>query len=92
MDLPPNQWAEFEISAGLGPQSTGFWDLKVTPASGPTRTFRFPLRSANWKSLNWLGFVADDNKRVAFFLDDLELSNRPTPESVLSSHGWDTKN
>lgn len=79
MDLPPNQWAEFEISAGLGPQSTGFWDLKVTPSGGQARTFRFPLRSSGWRTLNWLGFVADDVKRVAFFLDDIELSNRTNP-------------
>ena len=74
---PANEWAHFEITCGLGDQSTGTWDLKVTVAGGAGRSFRFPIQTAAWRSLEWLGFVGNDTKRVAFYLDDIELSNQP---------------
>lgn len=75
MDLPAGQWFEFEIRCGLGEQFTSEWDLTVGQEGGGRQSFRFPTRDANWRTLDWLGFTANDTSRVAFFLDDIELSN-----------------
>jgi hypothetical protein len=81
MDLPANQWAEFEITCRLGAQFADTWDLAVTlPGSAP-QLFTFPIRSADWRTLDWLGFVANDTKKVAFFLDDLQLLNQTEDKS-----------
>jgi len=76
MKFPENAWVHFEVSAGLGPQSTGTWDLAVTLPGQPPRAFpKLPNASPQWKKLDWLGFCSLATAKTVFYLDNLELTN-----------------
>jgi hypothetical protein len=77
MDIPANQWVKIEISAGLGAQSTGTWDMAVTLPGQPARRFdKLKNGSPDWKALDWLGFVSDATDRTVFYLDNIDLVNK----------------
>jgi len=80
MQFPENTWVHLEISAGLGPQSTGTWDLSVTIPGLPagqsvTRYGGLKNASPDWKKLDWLGFCSQATAKTVFYLDNLELAN-----------------
>ena len=76
LDLPAGQWVRFEMTVGLGQTATGTWNLAVTlPGQEPRRFDQLPCVSADWKTLEWLGFVSNANGKTAFWLDDIELGN-----------------
>ncbi len=76
MKFPENAWVHFEVCAGLGPQSTGTWDLAVTLPGQPAQSFnRLSDGSPDWKKLDWLGFCSLGTQKAAFYLDNLELTN-----------------
>ena len=78
MDLPTDQWIRLEITASMGAQSTGTWDLAVTLPGQPTRRFeKLKNGSPEWKRLEWIGFVSDATEHTVFYLDDIQLSNDP---------------
>ena len=81
LDLPTDEWAHFDVVAGLGDQSTGTWDLTVTPAGEQPRRFE-GLRNGHqdWKTLTWLGFSSVATDRAVYYLDNLELTNDVVPE------------
>jgi hypothetical protein len=74
-DIPLQQWVHFEISAAMGTATDGRWDLRVTPAGGPTQEFKaLPFRSAGMKTLDWVGFVSAANEKTEFYLDNLAIT------------------
>jgi hypothetical protein len=76
LDVPTGQWFHVEVTAGLGPNATGTWDLSVTLPGQAARVFRgLKNRNADWKTIQWLGFSSGAQEPTAFFLDNLELSN-----------------
>ncbi len=78
LSLPPEAWVRFEISASLGDQSTGTWELSVTLPDSPPR--RFPnLRNGSpaWKALTWLGFTSMASERTVYYLDNICIANEP---------------
>lgn len=79
--LPSGQWARFEIVCALGEGSTGTWSLTVTPAGGPPVTqAELPLRSKEFKRLQWFGFISMAENQTTFHLDDLQLESlSPAP-------------
>jgi len=78
--IPAAKWIHFEISAGLGPQSTGTWDLAVTLPGEPTRRFAgLKNGSPDWKTLRWFGFCSTANAKTVFYLDNLTLTNSMSP-------------
>jgi hypothetical protein len=75
--LPPDQWIHLEITAGIGPQSTGTWDLAVTlPGQPPQRFTKLPCHP-QWRQLEWLGFVSNADATAIYHLDNLTLANQP---------------
>ncbi|NUP99668.1 MAG: right-handed parallel beta-helix repeat-containing protein, partial [Armatimonadetes bacterium] len=78
LDVPADAWLHLEMSAGLGPQSSGTWSLSVTlPGQAPQRFEGLPNGSPEWRSLNWLGFSSTAITERVFYLDNLALLNRP---------------
>jgi len=83
LDLPVGKWFHIDISAGIGPDSTGTWDLTVTLHGG--KTHRFPKLkngSADWKALHWLGWTSSATHKTVYYLDNITLTNskaEPTP-------------
>ena len=67
---------QLEVSAALGAARTGTWTLALTLPGASPRIFTLPCRDADWQTLSWLGFVSNDTRASAVFLDDLELVNR----------------
>lgn len=75
--LPNNQWIHLEITTGLGAQSTSTWELTVTIAGqSPQKFTGLKNTNADWKSLNWLGFVSNAQVKTIYYLDNLELWNQ----------------
>jgi len=57
--LVPGQWYDFSLAAKLG-GNAGVWRLTISGGNSKTEVFEnLPIKSANWKQLNWLGFIAD---------------------------------
>lgn len=80
LELPANQWVHIDIKAGVGSASRGTWDLTVTLPGKQPRTFAgLPNGSREWKALTWLGFVSPAERKVAYFLDNLELDSSEAP-------------
>ncbi|RYX85900.1 right-handed parallel beta-helix repeat-containing protein [bacterium] len=78
LTIPTDQWVHFEISASLGANSTGQWDLTVTlPNTAPQRFTNLKNGSPDWKTLEWLGFVSTASEKTTFYLDNIKLSNTP---------------
>ncbi len=75
--IPNNTWVHLEVKAGLGPQSTGAWELSVTvPGQSPHKLTGLKNVHADWKALHWLGFVSNAQAKTTYYLDNLELKNQ----------------
>ncbi len=76
--VPHGQWTRFEIACGLGEQASGTWCLTVTPAGGAPQKFEgLPLRSKDFKRLQWFGFISMATNQAAFYVDDIRLEAAP---------------
>ena len=76
-EMPTGQWCHIEIRAGLGAQSTATWDLAITVPGKPPQSFAALPCEAQWKTLDWLGFVSNADAKTVFYLDNLFLENQP---------------
>jgi hypothetical protein len=76
LDLPPGQWVHFEMTAGLGSNANGTWDLAITlPGQEPKAFKGLKTGSPDWKRLEWLGFSSTADEVTSFYLDNIELSS-----------------
>ncbi len=72
--LPTQKWIRFELSAVIGDQTTGRWNLKVTPEGEAPLVFKdLPCRHPDMKSLGWVGFISNADEKTEFYLDDLSI-------------------
>lgn len=76
LTIPANQWVRYEITAKLGEQADGKWLLVVSLPNQAPQKFELTC-NAQWKMLEWLGFVSDARVATALYIDDLELENTP---------------
>lgn len=76
LDLPSGTWVHVEITAGLGKDFTGTWNLTVALPGGKPQMFQIPNSSPGWKKLDWLGFCSLGNGPSVFYLDNIELKNQ----------------
>jgi len=76
--LPVNEWTHFEITADLGKNNSGVWDLTVTLPGQPPKIFQ-NLKAANnaFEQLTWLGFTSNAISATVFYLDNIEITNQP---------------
>jgi hypothetical protein len=78
MPIPTGKWIRIRMTARLGAQANGTWDLAVTLPGGETKRFDdLPVGTKGWKTLYWLGFCSLNTTRTAFYLDDVQLSHEP---------------
>lgn len=74
LQVPLSQWVKFDITCGLGKQSTGAWSLTVTLPGAQTQTFEgLAYGSSGFKTLEWLGFISLANEKTVFYVDDLKM-------------------
>ncbi|HZP85057.1 MAG TPA: right-handed parallel beta-helix repeat-containing protein [Chthonomonadaceae bacterium] len=75
LSIPTGEWVRFEISAGLGAQANGTWDLTVTLPGQSPRRFAGLSGSPGFQELTWMGFLSMANAKTVYYLDDLSLHN-----------------
>ena len=76
MELPADKWVTFEISADLGEDNSGKWDLRVTPVGGEPKQFKALANGGSkFEKLTWLGFMSNATSESAFYLDNLLIEN-----------------
>jgi hypothetical protein len=77
MEIPADEWFHVEITAALGEDSDGTWDLTVTvPGKNPKEFTDLKTSHDQWKKLNWLGFISNANQKTAIYIDNLNLTNK----------------
>lgn len=76
LDIPAGQWVRYEVTAKLGANADGKWDLVVTMPNQAPQKFAELTCNPQWKSLEWMGFVSNARVETTTFLDDLQLENR----------------
>lgn len=78
VEIPPNEWAHVEMSAGVGENSTGTWSLAVTlPGREPQRFDGLKLVHADaMTAIEWLGFTSLGTERGSWWLDELSIESR----------------
>lgn len=77
MDLTVGEWIHIEVTAKLCAGS-GHWDLAVTVPDQGTQLFKnMKTGSADWNKLTWLGFSSMAGEKRVFYLDDIQLTNKP---------------
>ena len=74
--MPAEKWVHFQVSAGVGKQSTATWSLVVTLPGQPPQTFGNLPCDPQWNQLEWLGFVSNADTKTVYYLDNLDLSNK----------------
>jgi hypothetical protein len=78
--LPLGTWIRFELRTGALANSRGTWSLTVQPLGGRRREWKgLPLGSPDWRSLDWVGFVSNADKRTVFRIDNVSLSRDELP-------------
>ena len=76
LPLPVGEWVHIEVTATLGPQSTGTWDLGVTLPGGEQHHFAdLHNGSADWKALQWVGWSSMATDTTVYYLDNISLVN-----------------
>jgi len=76
LTLPEGVWIHFEVTAALGSNSTGTWELTVTLPDQPPKIFTGLKCNPEWRQLDWLGFVSNANRKTTYYLDNLSLANK----------------
>jgi hypothetical protein len=74
IDVPLQQWVHVEVACNLGKEAQGMYDLSVTLPGKPPKVFSgLPCGSANFRQLQWLGFVSQVDGKAVFYLDNISL-------------------
>ncbi len=77
LTLPHGQWVNIEVTCVTGPSADARWQLGVRqPGQEPQRFTDLPC-SAQFKKLNWLGFISLATNTAAFYLDNVRLEKAP---------------
>jgi len=75
LDLPPDKWLHFELTATLAQPPPQQWSLRVRVPGQPPREFKnLPFASPQFKQLTWLGFTSNADATTVFYLDDFEAT------------------
>ena len=73
--VPPGAWIGLDLTARLGTDVSGTWDLVVLLPEGERRSFeRLPNKSPDWHELRWIGFVSNAERDTTLFLDNIRMA------------------
>lgn len=74
LDLPVGEWFHVEITAPVGDDADGTWNLTVTlPGREPERFEGLEVVHGDFTNLNWVGWSSNATETTVFYLDDIEL-------------------
>ena len=73
--VPAGQWIHFELTAALGPSSTGTYTLRITvPGQPPVELKDRPWAMPKFQRLTWVGFTSGARTNTAYYLDNFQLN------------------
>jgi len=76
LELPADRWVRFEISADLGADNSGKWDLTVASEGGAAKRFEgIENGGGKFEQLTWVGFTSNATGESVFYVDDLSIEN-----------------
>ena len=73
MTLVPGQWVRFDLTCGLGPQSTGTYDLTVRPANGNTKVLKGIAHAKGFNALVCIVVMSMTQGESHFYLDNVDF-------------------
>ena len=77
LDLPVGPWFHVEITARVGSDADGKWNLTVVlPGESPRRFPDLAVASPDFKNLTWVGWCSMATDKTAFGLDNLQVANQ----------------
>jgi hypothetical protein len=75
LDVPVDTWFHVEITAKVGADADGKWDLTVTlPGQEPKRFPGLSVGDPTFKNLTWVGWSSMATEKTVFYLDNIELT------------------
>ncbi len=76
LNLPLDTWFNVAISARVGKETDGSWDLTVTfPKQEPKHIRGLKTGSPEFRNLTWIGWCSNASEKTTFYLDNIELIN-----------------
>ena len=76
IEVPVGEWIHVQMTAGLGDDFTGTWELVVTvPDKEPIRFEKLKQPGKGIRRLDWLGFCSTAKDVTTLGLDNIELTN-----------------
>lgn len=73
--LPVSEWFHVEVSAKVGSDADGKWQLNVTLPGQAAQTFELPNLDQTFKNLTWVGWSSSATEKTTFYLDNIKLFN-----------------
>ncbi|NOY82041.1 MAG: hypothetical protein GXP31_13675 [Kiritimatiellaeota bacterium] len=78
IDLPLRAWVRFDVVCSLGDAAATGWQLSVVlPGEKTPRVFPSLSCQKGFRSLDWVGFVANGRRETAFYVDDIVIEPAP---------------
>jgi len=75
--VPLGQWVHVDVFCGTGPQADATWQLAVTLPGQPPQRFENLPCSAEFKRLNWVGFISMATTETVFYIDNVVVEKAP---------------
>ncbi len=73
--VPAGQWVHFEVTAVVGPASTGKYTLRVTvPGQNAVEFKDRPWTMPKFERLTWVGYTSGARTNTAYYLDNVRLN------------------
>jgi hypothetical protein len=73
--LPVGQWVHVVITAKVGADADGKWQLAVTLPGGQPQSFEFATINADFRNLTWVGWSSSATEKTVFYLDNVRLGS-----------------
>ncbi len=74
LSIPTGQWVRFEVSCVLGDPSNGQFDLRIwLPDEQTPRVFESLSHDAEFRRLDWFGFIARAKQNATCYIDNIEV-------------------
>ena len=76
LDLPTGQWFHVEMTAAVGSNADGKWNLSVQlPGQEPRRFADLAVGNPEFKNFTWAGWCSMATDKAVFYLDNVQLKN-----------------
>lgn len=76
LDLPVGVWLHVEVTAAVGADADGTWDLCVQVPGQPLHEYRnLAIPSPDFRNLTWIGWCSHATAATTFFLDNIQIES-----------------